>query len=97
MQSAGRFQRAVRCHKIYCAPGNAGIAEVAECVNIGAMEFDKLAAFAKENRIDLTVVGIGRSVSRRYCRCTLKQKAYECSDRERMQRFWRDLRHFQRI
>ena len=39
-------------------PGNAGIAEVAECVNIKAMEFDKLAAFAKDNQIDLTVVGM---------------------------------------
>ena len=37
--------------KIYCAPGNAGIAEFAECVNIKAMEFDKLVAFAKENAI----------------------------------------------
>ena len=44
--------------KIYCAPGNAGIAEYAECVNIGAMEFEKLAAFAKEKEIDLTVVGM---------------------------------------
>lgn len=44
--------------KIYCAPGNAGIGEVAECVNIGAMEFDKLTAFAKEKEIDLTVIGM---------------------------------------
>lgn len=44
--------------KIYCAPGNAGISEVAECVNIGAMEFDKLAQFAEDNKIDLTVVGM---------------------------------------
>ncbi|MCR5743344.1 MAG: phosphoribosylamine--glycine ligase [Lachnospiraceae bacterium] len=44
--------------KIYCAPGNAGIASVAECVPIGAMEFDKLVAFAKEKEIDLTVVGM---------------------------------------
>lgn len=43
--------------KIYCAPGNAGIAEVAECVDIGVMEFDKLTAFAKEHNIDLTIVG----------------------------------------
>lgn len=42
--------------KIYCAPGNAGIAELAECVNIGVMEFDKLAEFAKEHEVDLTVV-----------------------------------------
>lgn len=44
--------------KIYCAPGNAGISEVAECVNIGAMEFDKLTSFAKEKEIDLTVIGM---------------------------------------
>lgn len=42
----------------FCAPGNAGIAEFAECVNIGAMEFDKLVAFAKENAIDLTIIGM---------------------------------------
>ena len=44
--------------KIYCAPGNAGIAEFAECVPIGAMEFEKLTAFAKENAIDLAIVGM---------------------------------------
>ena len=44
--------------KIYCAPGNAGIAELAECVDIKAMEFEKLVAFAKENSIDLTVIGM---------------------------------------
>lgn len=47
-----------KVEKIYCAPGNAGIAEFAECVPIGAMEFEKLAAFAKENEIDLTIVGM---------------------------------------
>ena len=47
-----------RVAKIYCAPGNAGIAALAECVPIGAMEFDKLAAFAKENQIDLTIIGM---------------------------------------
>ena len=47
-----------RVDKIYCAPGNAGIAALAECVPIGAMEFDKLVAFAKENKIDFTIVGI---------------------------------------
>ena len=44
--------------KIYCAPGNAGISEVAECVPIGAMEFDRLVEFAKEKEIDLTVIGM---------------------------------------
>lgn len=45
-----------RVSKIYCAPGNAGIAELAQCVDIGVMEFDKLVAFAREKEIDLTVV-----------------------------------------
>ncbi len=44
--------------KIYCAPGNAGIGQLAECVPIGAMEFDKLTAFAKEKGIDFTIVGM---------------------------------------
>lgn len=47
-----------RVDKIYCAPGNAGIASLAECVAIGAMEFDKLAAFAKEKEIDFTIIGM---------------------------------------
>jgi phosphoribosylamine--glycine ligase len=47
-----------RVDKIYCAPGNAGIAALAECVNIGAMEFDKLVAFAKEKAIDFTIIGM---------------------------------------
>ena len=47
-----------KVEKMYCAPGNAGIEEFAECVPIGAMEFDKLAAFAKEHEIDLTVIGM---------------------------------------
>lgn len=45
-----------RADKIYCAPGNAGIAQVAECVPIGVMEFDKITAFAKEKAIDLVIV-----------------------------------------
>jgi len=43
--------------KIYCAPGNAGIAQLAECVPIAATDIGALAAFAKEKKIDLTVVG----------------------------------------
>ena len=53
---AWKLAKSPKVEKMYCAPGNAGIAEVAECVNIGVMEFDKLVAFAKENEIDLTVV-----------------------------------------
>ena len=47
-----------RVDKIYCTPGNAGIAEYAECTPIGAMEFDKIVAFAKEKEIDLVIVGM---------------------------------------
>lgn len=53
-----KISQSPKVDKIYCAPGNAGIAEVAECVDIKAMEFDKLVAFAKDNAIDLTVVGM---------------------------------------
>jgi len=55
---AWKVAQSKRVDKIYCAPGNAGIAEYAECVNIGAMEFDKLVAFAKDNSIDLTIIGM---------------------------------------
>ena len=44
--------------KIYCTPGNAGIAQLAECAPIGAMEFDKIVAFAKEKEVDLVIVGM---------------------------------------
>ena len=53
-----KIAQSKKVDKIYCAPGNAGVAEVAECVGIGAMEFDKLADFAKEHAIDLTVIGM---------------------------------------
>lgn len=43
--------------KIYCAPGNAGIGLLAECVPIGVMEFDKLVEFAKTKEIDFVIVG----------------------------------------
>lgn len=44
-----------RVDKIYAAPGNAGMADMAELVDIGVMEFDRLIAFAKEKDVDLTV------------------------------------------
>jgi len=43
--------------KLYCAPGNAGIADVAECIAIGGEDVDAVVKFAKENAIDLVVVG----------------------------------------
>lgn len=55
---AASVAKSPKVTKIYCAPGNAGIGQIAECVPIGAMEFDKITAFAKENAIDLTIVGM---------------------------------------
>ena len=46
---------------VYCAPGNAGIAADAECVDIGVGELEKLADFAEQNHIDLTVGDITRN------------------------------------
>ncbi len=53
---AWKVAKSPKVEKLYCAPGNAGIAQVAECVNIGVMDFEKLTAFAKEKDIDLTIV-----------------------------------------
>ena len=55
---AWKVAQSKKVDKIYCAPGNAGCAEYAECVAIGAMEFDKLVAFAKEKEIDFTIIGM---------------------------------------
>ena len=55
---AWKTAQSSKVDKIYCAPGIAGFEEYAECVNIGASEFEKLAAFAKEKEIDLTVIGM---------------------------------------
>lgn len=51
-------KKSPKVDEIYCAPGNGGISEIATCVPIGAMEFDKLTAFAKENAIDFTIIGM---------------------------------------
>ena len=53
---AWKVAKSPKVERIYCAPGNAGIAQVAECVDIGVMEFDRLVEFAKEKKVDLTVV-----------------------------------------
>lgn len=55
---AASVAKSSRVDKIYCAPGNAGIAQIAECLEITAMEFDKLADFAEEKKIDLTIIGM---------------------------------------
>ena len=52
-----KIAQSPKCKKLYCAPGNGGIAEVAQCVDIKTEDIEGLLKFAKENRIDLTVVG----------------------------------------
>ncbi len=52
-----KISESKRVEKIYCAPGNGGISDIAECVPIKVMEFDKLITFAKEKNVDLTVIG----------------------------------------
>lgn len=54
---AWKVAQSPKVEKLYCAPGNAGIAEFAECVDIGVMDFDKLTKFAKQHEIDLTIIG----------------------------------------
>ncbi len=52
-----KIAQSPKVEKIYCAPGNGGIAALAECVPIGSEEIDKLLDFAREKKIDLTVTG----------------------------------------
>ncbi|KGE19429.1 phosphoribosylamine--glycine ligase [Paenibacillus wynnii] len=51
------LSKSTKAGKIYCAPGNGGIAQLAECVPIGVFEFDRLTAFAKEKEVGLVVIG----------------------------------------
>ncbi len=55
---AASAAKSTQVDKIYCAPGNAGIAQIAQCVDIAAMEFDKLADFAEAEDIGLTIIGM---------------------------------------
>ena len=52
-----KIKQSKRVEKIYCAPGNAGIKKLAECVDISATDVKRLADFGVENEIDLTVIG----------------------------------------
>jgi len=85
---AWKVAQSPKVDKIYCAPGNAGIAEYAECVNITAMEFDKLVAFAKEKEIDLTVIGMDDPLVGGVVDAFEADCAY--SDQERMRQSWKD-------
>jgi len=50
------ISKSPKCGKLYCAPGNAGISEIAECVNIGVMDFSAIVKFAKEKKVDTVFV-----------------------------------------
>ncbi len=52
-----KLQQSPLTEKIFCAPGNPGIGQIAECVALKPSDFDGLINFARQNRIDLTVVG----------------------------------------
>lgn len=52
-----KLAQSPRVKELYCAPGNAGIAEIARCVDIGVMDFEKMTEFAKQEAFDLVVVG----------------------------------------
>ncbi|MEY8356195.1 phosphoribosylamine--glycine ligase [Lachnospiraceae bacterium 54-53] len=54
---AWKVSQSPRVDKLYCAPGNAGIAELAECVDMGVLDFDRQVEFAREKEIDLTIIG----------------------------------------
>ena len=54
---AWKLAKSEKVENLYCAPGNAGIADVAECVNIKAEDIEGICAFSKENAIDLAVIG----------------------------------------
>jgi phosphoribosylamine--glycine ligase len=53
-----KLSQSDRVDKIYCAPGNAGISQLAECVDISATDIENLVSFAKNTDIDLTIVGM---------------------------------------
>ena len=54
---AWKISQSPKVDKVYCAPGNAGMADIGQCVNIDVMDFDGLVSFAEKEGIDLTVVG----------------------------------------
>ena len=58
MQFVGVSSLSKKVSKIFCAPGNAGIGEIAENVDIGSTDIENLIVFVKRNNIDFTIVGI---------------------------------------
>ena len=83
--------------KIYCTPGNAGIAALAECAPIGAMEFDKIVAFAKEKEVDLVIVGMDDPLVGGLVENTISQLQHMriLQIRRRQLSIWRQRQNFQ--
>ena len=54
---AWKLSKSPKVSRLYCAPGNAGIAQVAKCVNIGAEDLDAVVKFAVDEKIDMAVIG----------------------------------------
>jgi phosphoribosylamine--glycine ligase len=54
---AWKLSQSADCTRLYCAPGNAGISSISECVDISAEDVDALVSFAVENSVDLVIVG----------------------------------------
>ena len=88
---AWKVAQSPKVEKLYCAPGNAGIAEVAECVDIGVMEFDRLVTFARENTVDLTIVAPDDPLA------AGAVDAFEAAGHGKMRPYWRGLRRFPKI
>ena len=93
---AASVAKSPKAEKIYCAPGNAGIAQLAECVPIGAMEFDRLTEFAKEKEIDLVIVGMDDPLVGGLVDAAGGSRDRVHSVLAKMRRFWKAARHFPR-
>ena len=90
---AWKFAQSPQVEKVYAAPGNPGMAAVAECVAIGVLEFDKLIAFVKEKAIDLTFVGPEVPLCEEF-RTRLRPRGWLCLDRARRRPGWKAARCF---
>lgn len=93
---AAAVARSPKADKIYCAPGNAGIAEVAECVPLGVDEFDKIASFAKEKEVDLVIVGPDDPLAAGIVD-VLEAAGLRVFGPRKMRRFWKEARLFPKI
>ena len=82
--------------ELFCAPGNAGIAQVARCVDIGVMDFEKMAEFAKKEAFDLVVVGPDDPLAVGIVD-VLEEAGLRVFGPRKMRPSWRDPRHFPRI